>query len=271
MYLLFDVGGTKMRMTLWQRGRKIKIEKMVATPPTFKEGLIILKEFSRHRPGKDKIKAVAGGIAGSFDRTKSQIIDGGENIQGWVGPLLKKELERAFGVPVYLENDAALAGLAEALKGAGRGKEIVVYYTVSTGFGGARIVNGKIDSNARGFEPTNQIVDIAQLRRNYRGGRIGHYLSGRGIEASFHTKAENITNPKIRDELAFLLAVALNNGILHWSPDIIVVGGSVMNIISLSRAIFYLKKAPPPVVKSQWGELAVLYGAVEYLREKGIA
>jgi glucokinase len=50
-------------------------------------------------------------------------------------------------------------GLGEAVFGAGKGREIVVYMTISTGVGGARIVGGKIDASAMGFEPGHQIID----------------------------------------------------------------------------------------------------------------
>ncbi|MBR0461736.1 MAG: ROK family protein [Erysipelotrichaceae bacterium] len=56
-----------------------------------------------------------------------------------------------YKIPVYIENDANMAGLAEALLGAGKGKPIVYYLTHSTGIGGALIVNGKVLSGQMGF------------------------------------------------------------------------------------------------------------------------
>jgi len=273
MYLLFDIGGTKMRLAVSRDRKKVAAVRIVSTPQSFHTGIQIFKLIAEELVGGKKIFAVSGGIAGSFDRTKTKIIGGGSNIQDWVGKPIRRELERIFRVPVYLENDAALSGLAEAVRGAGQGKEIMVYYTVSTGFGGARIVNGKIDFYARGFEPTNQIVDLRALLKDYRRGRIGEYISGKGIEERFHKSPEKISNRKIRDDLAKYLAVALNNGILHWSPDLIVIGGPVMKIISLERTRFHLRKiykepvAPPPVVKSKLGDLSVIYGALVYLNQ----
>lgn len=52
-------------------------------------------------------------------------------------------VEEQFNLPVYVGNDADLAGLAEYTHGAGRGVDVMVYLTVSTGVGGGIIVNGK--------------------------------------------------------------------------------------------------------------------------------
>lgn len=45
----------------------------------------------------------------------------------------QKELEKLIHKPVYLENDANLAALAEAIIGEGKEYNIVQYLTVSTG------------------------------------------------------------------------------------------------------------------------------------------
>jgi len=61
---------------------------------------------------------------------------------------------------VFIENDASIVGLGEAVSGAGMGEEIVVYITVSTGVGGTRIVSGEIDEHAYGFEPGHELINM---------------------------------------------------------------------------------------------------------------
>ena len=48
------------------------------------------------------------------------------------------------GVPAVLCNDADVAGLAEALFGAGKGMSPVFYMTIGSGIGGGLIVDGQI-------------------------------------------------------------------------------------------------------------------------------
>lgn len=52
-------------------------------------------------------------------------------------------VREAVGGPVFLGNDADLAGLAEHQLGAGRGSQTMVYLTISTGIGGGIIVGGR--------------------------------------------------------------------------------------------------------------------------------
>lgn len=52
-------------------------------------------------------------------------------------------VKEAVGGPVYLGNDADLAGLGEYRLGAGRGSKSMIYMTISTGVGGGIIIDGK--------------------------------------------------------------------------------------------------------------------------------
>lgn len=66
------------------------------------------------------------------------------NLEGWHNVPLSDILNEAFGVPVYVGNDANVAALAEALLGAARGFRHVIYVTVSTGIGSGIIVDGRL-------------------------------------------------------------------------------------------------------------------------------
>lgn len=64
--------------------------------------------------------------------------------EGWEDIDVRAELERAFGLPVLMENDCKLAALAEAVMGAGQGHRTVVYVTIGTGIGGGIVRDGHI-------------------------------------------------------------------------------------------------------------------------------
>lgn len=92
-------------------------------------------------------------------------------------------MEQAVGGPVFIGNDADLAGLAEHRMGTGRGTKNMIYITVSTGVGGGIILDGRI-YNGRG-----QGGEIGHMVVNPDGpmcgcGKQGHveaYSSGTGI------------------------------------------------------------------------------------------
>ena len=59
-------------------------------------------------------------------------------------------MAESTGRPVYLENDANVAALAENRLGAGRGAKNMMYITVSTGIGSGLILGGKLYVGATG-------------------------------------------------------------------------------------------------------------------------
>lgn len=66
------------------------------------------------------------------------------NLPGWHEVPVRDLLADAFGVPVFVENDANAAALAEWHFGAARGFEHVAYLTMSTGVGGGLILGGHL-------------------------------------------------------------------------------------------------------------------------------
>ena len=219
----------------------------------------------------EKLSAVAGGIAVVFNEDKSIPIST-SHLHGWVNKPLKKALKDEFNCPIYLENDAAVVGLGEATFGSGVGKNIVAYITISTGVGGAKIVDQKIDKTSLGFEPGHQII-VIDGKDCHCGGK-GHfetYVGGWYLERDYQIKPQDIKDPKIWEEVEKYLAIGLTNTIVHWSPDIVILGGAVMKSIDLEKVKLYLKEnltifpSPPEIVLAKLGDEAGLYGALQLI------
>jgi len=60
-------------------------------------------------------------------------------------------LSQRLGVPVWLDNDANAAALAEHQMGAGMGHDNMIYAALSTGIGGGLIINGKLFRGMHGM------------------------------------------------------------------------------------------------------------------------
>lgn len=274
MYLLFDIGATKMRISLSSDGNKIGEIRIVQTPQNFSQGLSVFQNTVEELRKGEKITSIAGGIAGPLDGGKTMLI-AAPNMPDWAGKPLKKLLESAFDTQrVFLENDAALVGLGEATLGNGRDYRIVAYITVSTGVGGARIVNKHVDANAFGFEPGHQIIQYDGITCPGCGGK-GHlegYAGGRGIEVQYGEKPAQIKDPSIWDSVIRYLAVGLANISVIWSPNCIVLGGSVMESISIDMLDSYLAQAlrifpaPPKLVRAVLGDEGGLHGALQLIK-----
>jgi predicted NBD/HSP70 family sugar kinase len=275
MYLLFDIGGTKMRVAFSRDGKVFGEPMIIPTPQDFRKGILLFRDAALELSGGGKIEAVAGGIAGPLDREKTMLVNS-PHISGWIKKPLKKKLQEVLKAPVYVENDAAMVGLGEAAYGKGKGRKIVVYMTVSTGVGGSRIIDGKIDESAMGFEPGHQIIDPAgTLCPECKSvpGYLERYISGSAIEKRYKKKAYEISDPKVWEEEARFLAYGLNNTIVHWSPDIVILGGSVAGKVPLDRVRFHLGRIVkifpklPPIRKAVLGDVGGLYGALHFLRD----
>lgn len=256
--VLFDIGGTKIRMAYSENGEFFEEPKVVETPKSYEEGKALFAATARECANGREIKRLIGGMSRNVP---------GYGTGSWSYDDFKKDLGELIQAEVFLDNDAALVGLGEAAYGAGRGFEIVAYITVSTGVGGVRIVNQKIDERAVGFEPGKQIIDIDS------GKNLEDMISGKALAQKTGKHPKEVTDPAVWDEHARLLATGLNNIIVEWSPNVVVLGGSMITgdpAIPLDKTEQYLKEIlkifpmVPPLKKSELGDFGGLYGALAY-------
>jgi len=112
--------------------------------------------------GVDRADVQAIGIAspGPLD-PRTGVVIAPPNLPGWADVPLRDIMGRAFDVPVFVNNDANLAGLAEHRFGAGQGADDMVYLTISTGIGGGVVCGGSLLMGAHGLagEPGHMTVE----------------------------------------------------------------------------------------------------------------
>jgi predicted NBD/HSP70 family sugar kinase len=277
-YILFDIGGTKTRVAKSEDLVTFSEPIKFSTPPLYRDGLNAIHEAIDTLTKTSGITALAGGIRGPLNHEKTGIVSETKLVD-WVGRNIVKDLHTRYHVPVFLENDTATVGLGEALYGAGKGYDIVAYHTVSTGVGGVRIVEGTIDIASVGFEPGHQELD---LDRSILGKRIPHTLenlvSGTALEERRGVKPYEISqDDHVWDELASYLAHGLKNTIVYWSPEIIVLGGSMIvgdprillkDIIKHTHELLEDLIPPPPIVDAAFRDDGGLYGAMAILQQR---
>lgn len=275
-FLTFDVGGTNLRMAYSTDGKTFTKHKKVKTPKTPKEAVKILENFAHGL----KISHIGGGLRGVLMEDKAGI-EHDDQLQEWTGVSLVDLLIETFGkdVVISLENDAALAGLAEAVQGAGIECELVVYHTISTGVGGVKIEHGQIDYASVGFEPGKQILDID---RTILGPEISptleNLVSGTAVSLRMGVPPYEIPQDDVLwEELASYLGQGLRNSILYWSPEIIILGGSMITgdpkipIDAIRKATVEALGdiVPSPFITvATLGDDAVLYGALHFVQQE---
>ncbi len=273
---VFDIGGTKTRVAVSHDGTSVAKVTSFKTSPNPNQGLAdVLAAIRELAPDAT---AVAGGIRGVL-REDRLGIDHDTLLSAWEQVSVVDFLHDELGVPVHLENDTALAGLGEAVYGAGEGVSIVVYHTVSTGVGGVKLVNGVIDAASIGFEPGHQVLDID---RTILGADVSptleNLVSGRAVESRMGTKPYEIDQDDvIWIELAGYLAQGLRNTVLYWSPEAIILGGSMM-VGDPKIPLEAVRKATvavldgvmdcPFITTAELGDEAGLHGALVLLQQK---
>lgn len=276
-YVLFDIGGTKTRIAATEDLKEFTEPISFKTPKKFKDGIKEIKDAVDSLQLKN-IRGMAGGVRGVLTEDRSAIaVD--DKLADWVEEPLLETFKKTFKTDVYLENDSAVVGLGEAHFGAGKGAEIMVYHTVSTGVGGAKIENGVVDDYNIGFEPGKQILDIDRtILGDDEVPTLENLVSGAALEKRSGVKPYEIPqSDAVWDQLAYYLAHGLRNTILYWSPDMIVLGGSMIvgdprilleDIIKHTQEILD-EEVPCPLMKdAELGSFGGLYGAMALLEQK---
>ena len=246
-YIGIDLGGTNVRIAKVDDDGKI-IQDVIAPshglegPEVIEDNILeLLSSFDL----KD-VKSIGLAIPGPVDGERN-VITMATNIPGCENYPFADNIQRKTGVPVFLDNDANAAGLAEAVLGSGKGYNIVYYLTHSTGIGGALVINGKVISGHKGYagEVANVIVDpdakqypiyshlnrggVESVASGTAIGLIGKDLIGEEANSSrkvFILASEGNEKAKaIIDKMAKDFATCLAAISAIVAPDCFVIGG----------------------------------------------
>ncbi len=263
--IVFDIGGTNTRVARVHEGKlsDVHIFNTVKTP---EDGLAAMIEEIRKVVGTDRVVGMAGDMAGVVE---SGVIHVSPNLPLWNGTNVSKILGESLNVSVSLMNDAELIALGEYQYGAGKGQNHIAYVTVSTGVGGAQVKDGRIVRGKYNSEVGHQILA--------EGMELEELVSGHAVEEKYGIPPKDLEDISIRNSLANMLALGLYNTHLHWSPDMFVLGGSMMvghNPIPVEQVSAELERrlkpyfsTVPKVVLAELGTEAGLYGGMAHLAQ----
>lgn len=242
-----DLGGTNVRVAkVTEDGQILQV---LSSPSHALEGtekvMTNLKSLIRQIDGLNEVSGIGIGVPGPVDTVKG-VMTMATNLPGFENYPMAQEIEREFNLPTFVDNDANVAGLAEALVGAGKGYKIVYYITHSTGVGGALVADGKVISGKNGYagEVGNIIVKSEGEKINHLNvGAAENVFSGTALvkeakeklnpnitsaKAIFDLAKEgNVVAQKMIDDMAYHFAL-LCSAIGHVvDPHVFVIGGGV--------------------------------------------
>jgi glucokinase len=254
---------------------------------------------------KEAVLAIGMASPGPLDPFNG-IILAPPNIKEWRNFPLGIRLSEHFGVPVYIDNDGNLAGLAEWKYGSGQGYHNVLYLTISTGIGGGVIISDQLLQGHHGLAAEVGHIMIDPDGPECSCGHAGHvesYVSGPAIaryvneqlavgkKSALHAdpnlSARQIADAALQgDELsqqAFTrageyLGMAVANYLAIFDPAIIIFGGGVTLAgdllfkpfeLSLRKRILHPRYLEGLVItKAALGDDAGLLGALALARLK---
>ena len=96
----------------------------------------------------DEVKSIGIGIPGIIDPGTGRVPFC--NNLFWTDVPILDEMKKYTDIPVYVDNDATVAGLAESVAGVSAGVKNSVFVTLGTGIGGGVILNGRVFTGSHG-------------------------------------------------------------------------------------------------------------------------
>ena len=255
-----DLGGTNIRVAAAVDEQRHGDHVEARTPA--QQGpdavLDVIAECVRTAAGGEQVRGVAIGIPGPLN-PGSGIVYAAPHLPGWEGINAAHMLSSRVGAPVAIHNDANLAGYAEWRAGAGRGARHFIFITVSTGVGGALVVDGRLVSGHTGTAgeighlPVG--IDAPPCGQGHRGclegtasGSAIAQAALRGLDAGRESSLatlprESVDARTVEDaaragdalaaevfhDAARALGRAVGGLINLLSPEVIAVGGGVVN------------------------------------------
>jgi glucokinase len=303
-----DIGGTHIRVAVYEPDSITPIAhertRSLATEPGVYDRL---EQAVEALWPKGKVRAIGIASPGPLDPHTGTIL-ATPNIPEWKNFPVAPKLSQHFGVPVYLDNDANMAGLAEWQYGAGKGHQDLVYLTISTGIGGGVISSGCLlqGYHGMGAELGHMIIDPDGPPCGCgKRGHVESFCSGPSIARYVNEQIQagqtstlqaqpNLAPAQIAeaaragDALAisaferagYYLGIAVANYLAIFDPSIVIFGGGVSQVgdllfkpfeESLRKHTFhphYLDNLA--ITKAALGDDAGLLGALALARMKSV-
>jgi glucokinase len=248
-----DIGGTKIAVGIVDDSGRVLAREQAPTQTAgaWPQALTLITTMLR-KTARDSHATIAGigiGSTGPLNPLSGKF-ENLDTIPQWSGASPVDDLAREFHVSVAMENDGDAGALAEATWGAGRNKSRFIYVTVGTGIGGGIIFDGHLYRGVDGAHPevAHQVLDVngppcsCGLRGCWEALAAGpamakwmeshaEYTGSPGLTARHiyeHAMAGDPLAARAVERETFFLGIGLANLVNLFTPDAIILGGSVM-------------------------------------------
>lgn len=261
MITAVDIGGTKTLIAQFNEAGEPVNHQRFETPTLAADWV---RQFNRYMENINDVTVLSIGLPGQISTDGATVMYCG-NLP-WRNVPLKQNLANSFSCPIYLENDAAMAGLSE-VAALPHTPNVVFYLTLGTGIGGSVIVKGKLVPGMNRCEPGHML-----LKQNTGWKEWEDLASGRAITGHFGKLAQDLNKPEEWQWLAENVAQGLIPVLATILPDAVIVGGGVGHYFASFQDYLAEKlhrRLPdylpvPKLLPAQRADEAVLYGCYQH-------
>jgi glucokinase len=253
-----DIGGTKIAAGMVDATGHVLASLECPTQPSvgFQAGLRSILQMLRATASQagEQPEGIGIGCTGPVHPELGSI-GNVEFLPGWEGANLVAELSQAFGVPAAIENDADAAALGEWAWGVGRGAYSFVLVTVGTGIGAGLVIDGRLYRGVDGSHPEigHHVIDpqgpacfcgahgcwesLASgpaMERWAQARHPQHLLRSARQLCTAAGEGDALAQEAV-EHTARYLALGLANLVTIFSPEMIALGGGLLQSYSLFR------------------------------------
>jgi predicted NBD/HSP70 family sugar kinase len=263
MLVTVDTGGTKTMVAQFGQDGTMSNNVTFPTPKSQDDYIALLKETLQKNFSDTPAEALVIALPGIV---KDGVAVWCNNL-GWKNFDARSAFKDALdNTPVFIENDANLAGLAET--------RILdpmpissLYVTISTGIGTGVITNGRIDPGLRYSEGGRALVEFEGKVQEWED-----FASGKAIREAYGQYARDITSQNTWLEIADRISRGFLAVVPIIQPDTIIIGGSIgtyFDQYSAPLEAILREKLPPHIPcptfrAAKHPEEAVIYGCYYY-------
>lgn len=274
--MAFDLGGTSVKYGYYE-DENLTSKGSFITPNSLED---LVEQMSQVINKQDNIEGIAMSAPGSVNQ-KDRVIEGISAIPYIHFTPIYDLLEKEFGVPVAIENDANCAGLCEVEMGAAKDGKNIAFFILGTGMGGSIFINRELhtgshmfggefgmtlNSNGKTGSENGTLVAVSKRYNEKMGTDID------GIQLLEMYDQDEEVAVEVIGGMFDAIAEVLYNVQVIVDPDTVVLGGGISNRASLPEELTVrmdklLKEldimgAKPKIVNAEYKNDANLYGAV---------
>ena len=302
-YAGIEIGGTKLQIRVEDEDGNVLHHFRMNNPPSTKaeELRSIIRERMLVLQHTFNFTATGVGFGGPINRKNGNVFQS-FHVPGWNDFEFQSWFDEWSTGGVFIENDANVAALGEALRGAGKSYDKVFYVTLGSGVGSGFVSNGiiyqgspvemefghlKIDASGKELEEvcSGWAINNAILNKALPGNGLLSDLVKKdpGHEARHLYEAIRRNDPvanQIFDDAMDALAFCLSHVVHLLGPDTIVIGGGLSlmgNIINeaitkrFTTLLMEVFKPGPMLQIAALGEDVVPVGAIEFAKKHASA